>query len=196
MPTIGLINFRGTANECRLQLAFNSTEPIVALGANTCPPWPTVPDNFFFSYYSAKPALLQLLSYHSSHLLHMVVHLCAPDDVDMDPRTGRRRASCAPSTSTTTSAVTRRDFSGDQSSRVVRHFSGVATRVRGQREHGAFIETQLPYNANKQMIQLWADWYTLVIAKLIYHTHSDFSISAIHWQNIDSKTKRKPVECY
>jgi len=35
---------------------------------------------------------------------------------------------------------------------------------------------------------MWADWYTILTAKMVYHTHSDFSISAIHWQNIESKT--------
>lgn len=32
-----------------------------------------------------------------------------------------------------------------------------------------------------QTLQLWSDWYTLLRAKRVYHTHSDFSLSAIHW---------------
>jgi hypothetical protein len=35
-------------------------------------------------------------------------------------------------------------------------------------------------------LQMWADWYVLVTAEKVYHTRSDFSISAIHWMNIDS----------
>jgi hypothetical protein len=35
---------------------------------------------------------------------------------------------------------------------------------------------------------MWADWYTILTAEIVYHTHSDFSISAIHWQNIPSKS--------
>jgi len=35
-----------------------------------------------------------------------------------------------------------------------------------------------------QTLQMWADWYTILTAKAVYHTHSDFSLSAIHWQNI------------
>lgn len=35
----------------------------------------------------------------------------------------------------------------------------------------------------KQNVQMWADWYTILTAKTVYHTHSDFSISAIHWMN-------------
>ncbi|KAG7352164.1 hypothetical protein IV203_008212 [Nitzschia inconspicua] len=30
-------------------------------------------------------------------------------------------------------------------------------------------------------LQMWADWYTLVRAEQIYHTHSDFSLSAARW---------------
>jgi hypothetical protein len=35
----------------------------------------------------------------------------------------------------------------------------------------------------QQNVQMWADWYTILTAKTVYHTHSDFSISAIHWMN-------------
>jgi hypothetical protein len=35
---------------------------------------------------------------------------------------------------------------------------------------------------------MWSDWYTVIMAKYVIHTHSDFSLSAIHWMNIDSKT--------
>mmetsp|Transcript_60348 Transcript_60348/g.148079 ORF Transcript_60348/g.148079 Transcript_60348/m.148079 type:complete len:202 (-) Transcript_60348:195-800(-) len=41
----------------------------------------------------------------------------------------------------------------------------------------------------QQGMQMWSDWYTLLNSKLIYHTHSDFSISAARWnQNILSWT--------
>lgn len=35
----------------------------------------------------------------------------------------------------------------------------------------------------EQQRQMWADWYTLLTAKTVYHTHSDFSASAVHWMN-------------
>ena len=50
-----------------------------------------------------------------------------------------------------------------------------------------YMETQLPLDENQQHMQLWADWYTILTAKMVYHTHSDFSVSAIHWQTIPSK---------
>jgi hypothetical protein len=37
-----------------------------------------------------------------------------------------------------------------------------------------------------QTFQMWADWYVMLTADIVYHTHSDFSVSAIHWMNLDS----------
>jgi hypothetical protein len=42
---------------------------------------------------------------------------------------------------------------------------------------------RMPVVATSQNIQLWADWYTILTARTVYHTHSDFSVSAIHWMN-------------
>ena len=42
-------------------------------------------------------------------------------------------------------------------------------------------------------LQLFADWYTVLQAKRVYHTHSDFSQSAIHWNDIESYTIRGVV---
>jgi hypothetical protein len=48
-------------------------------------------------------------------------------------------------------------------------------------------KTNVEHDVNN--MQLWSDWYTVLMAKQVVHTHSDFSISAIHWMNIkDTKT--------
>lgn len=39
-----------------------------------------------------------------------------------------------------------------------------------------------------ESLKLWADWYTLLTAEKVYHTFSDFSLSAVHWQNTWSRT--------
>jgi hypothetical protein len=40
-------------------------------------------------------------------------------------------------------------------------------------------------------VQMWADWYTLLNAQRIYHTASDFSLSAARWnRRIESWTIR------
>jgi len=41
-------------------------------------------------------------------------------------------------------------------------------------------------NDDTNILQLWSDWYTILLAKRVIHTHSDFSISAIHWMNIQN----------
>lgn len=39
-----------------------------------------------------------------------------------------------------------------------------------------------------ESLQLWADWITLLYAQKVYHTHSDFSLSAVHWSGAWSRT--------
>lgn len=42
---------------------------------------------------------------------------------------------------------------------------------------------------NAEALQMWADWYTLLNANRVYHTHSDFSRSASRWnEGIESFT--------
>ena len=198
-----LLNFEGPPNECQLQQLFNSTEPIVGLSANTYPRWPKVPDNFFFSYYKAKPALLNMLSYHEQQPPPVVVHLREPDAVESDPRQGltdealRALGKMLPQAYLVTNRVEWYDLP------YFAHWQHPAWREvvhsaferswgsRGQHYkpvEGEFIEPVLKFDHERQNLQLWADWYTLVTAKKVIHTHSDFSLSAIHWQNIDSQT--------
>jgi hypothetical protein len=39
-----------------------------------------------------------------------------------------------------------------------------------------------------ESLKMWADWYTLLTAEKVYHTFSDFSLSAVHWQSTWSRT--------
>ena len=41
--------------------------------------------------------------------------------------------------------------------------------------------TTTPNDHAEEILQLWTDWWTLYQAKVIYHTHSDFSRSAARW---------------
>ena len=34
-----------------------------------------------------------------------------------------------------------------------------------------------------QPLQMWSDWYTIFHAQRVYHIHSHFSLSAVHWKN-------------
>lgn len=51
-----------------------------------------------------------------------------------------------------------------------------------------FGEPEIVKNKKQQTLQMWSDWYTMLTAEMVYHTHSDFSISAIHWQDLESKS--------
>ncbi|CAB9528494.1 expressed unknown protein [Seminavis robusta] len=41
-----------------------------------------------------------------------------------------------------------------------------------------------------QKLWMWSDWYTCYTAEAVYHTHSDFSASAIHWKDPSSQSSR------
>lgn len=42
---------------------------------------------------------------------------------------------------------------------------------------------QNPRGASSQNMKLWVDWYTILNARVVYHSSSDFSRSAIHWNS-------------
>lgn len=64
-----------------------------------------------------------------------------------------------------------------------------ATRVKwGDRKEsrkgfGQYPETK--EEKERQIRQMWCDWLTLLLAKKVVHTHSDFSLSAVHWMGSD-----------
>jgi hypothetical protein len=61
--------------------------------------------------------------------------------------------------------------------KVVRH-SAIDRVVWGSTTSSAVLS----YECQK-MFQVWSDWYTLLQAERVYHTHSDFSLSAVHWNH-------------
>ena len=69
---------------------------------------------------------------------------------------------------------------------IVAHSGAMMHKSWGLRQP-EFRTSHAAVDVNQQKMQLWADWYTLLTAKTVYHTDSAFSESAIRWQNIDSK---------
>ncbi len=209
--TIHLINFKSPPDECQLQAQLASNVPILFLEGNTYPRWPVVPDNFFFTYYKAKPELLQMLPYDPSHPPTTVVHLRQPDagfDTrdGLDNQTLQALGALLPANHSTYLVTNR-----------VEWYETVADRFHWDHAnwnevfHSALGESWGSRHPSPQMLnasksplkkwdrrrqrhvqrtlQMWADWYTILTAQAVYHTHSEFSISAIHWQNIvPSKT--------
>jgi len=191
-----LINYIGPPNECALQDNLASDIPILFMTGNTYPRWPTVPDNFFFKYYKAKPELLQALPYDPQSPPTTVVHLREPDSQSTDFRQGLDDASLTAlgnllPKGSNTFLVTNNVAYYERFEQccqwahpkwdTVVHSAldrqwGPNKRLRNSIKSKAKQKAQ-------QNIQMWSDWYTVLTAPTVYHTHSDFSVSAIHWSN-------------
>lgn len=209
LKRIRMITYENAPNECSLQSTLRSNVTIVHMRGNTYPRWPLIPDELFFAYYQPKPALLQILPYDWHHPPKIVVHLREPDgftDVrrGVDPDSLKALGELLKSNGNDTYLVTNRVEWYDYFERnynwrhpewnTVVHSAGEHSwGVRQQRDGGGGLSdgglsTPPPINRTMQDLQMWADWYTLLTAELVYHTHSDFSVSAIHWRNLDSRS--------
>ena len=63
------------------------------------------------------------------------------------------------------------------------HHSAIGRISWGRRRDNDILITDYSKSSSKEeeALQMWADWYTLLNAKRIYHTMSDFSRSASRW---------------
>ncbi|CAB9531212.1 expressed unknown protein [Seminavis robusta] len=229
--TIELLNYRSTPpNECTLRGLLESSARVLHLAANTYPRWPTVPKHInFFTFYQAKPILLEILPY--SQPPPIVIHLRKPDIDGGDRRKGVDEASIRalgehllsqqPTPFLVTNNVPWYDMVEQEPMKWSHPFWYVVSHSALRFTWGANfnknnddpngnnnnIRIYNPTNAKAvllqqkykqlrqqmgvdevEILQLWADWYTLLKAKSVYHTFSDFSLSAVHWQGTWSRT--------
>ncbi len=200
---IELYNYYSPPNECRLRDELASATKVLYMIGNTYPRWPSVPVNFFVQYYRPKAALIELLPWQDPP--HTVVHLRQADSA-LDPRKGLDPLSLQLLGETlpreTTFLVTNRvewyDYFAKEfgwihpSWQEVKHSAlGISWGQRDgvDKPPPPQLQLQQQYTPHQQALQMWCDWYTILMAKRVYHTHSDFSLSAIHWMNIaDAKT--------
>ena len=191
--SIDLLNFGPPPNECRLQKKLASDVSVYYISGNTYPRWSRVPPGLFEQHYKPTPRLLQMLPYQTPP--ETVVHLRAADNNDIDPRRGLDPASLQAlgqelprnKTFLVTNNVDWYKYFEDTFGWQHPHWEGVS--------HSALVDvwwgangTELVVPHNDSNLQLFSDWYTILGAQHVYHTHSDFSLSAIHWNDIDSKT--------
>jgi hypothetical protein len=195
--SLRLVNFERAPNECVLKDTLASDIPVLYLVSNTYPRWSEIPDNYFFTHYRAKPELLKALPYKESPAT--VVHLREPDG-KQDARKGLDNDSLEAlgkmlprNTYLVTNRVEWYDkfekeygWSHPEWNEVIHSASRIRWGVRGAETSKSLIAHVV--DRETQNLQMWCDWYTILTAKFVYHTHSDFSISAIHWQNLDSRT--------
>ena len=194
---IQLINYKSPPNECKLKRKLENPDlQVIYMKANTYPRWPTVPDRYFATLYQPTKALTDILPYDTPPTT--VVHLRQPDKSEANsPRKGLDDASLQAlgellpkNTFLVTNKVTwfehfENKYGWSHSPWYkVQHSAG-----RGANREWGELEGEDP-NKKKydehtlQNLQMFSDWYTIASAKTVYHTHSDFSISAIHWMNI------------
>ena len=202
---VSLINFVGAADECELQNTMSDTSrKVVYVVANTYPRWPTVPNYYFLYYYQPTATLLDALPYTIQPTT--VVHLRQPDDYSdirdgLDTDSLNALGKLLPPNESTFLVTNNVDFYerftkccqwSHPQWNVVQHsaldYSWGAGSQNNNFETSSNDTDQkrdraLQQQKEKQNVQMWVDWYTLLMADDVYHTHSDFSISTIHWMN-------------
>ena len=184
--SLELLNFFRAPNECKLVDILNSSIPVLYFTGNTYPRWPAVPKNFFFKYYRPTQALLSTLPW-GTEPPHTVVHLRKGDDKNderkgLDDETLDALGEMLPSD---TFLIT------NEVQWFKRFEKKYSWRNSGWQtvHHSATIADSIEVDVIRNTLQLWSDWYTVLNAKRVLHTHSDFSISAIHWMDIkDTKS--------
>jgi hypothetical protein len=197
---ISIVNSQPPPNECKLKEKLSSNEPILHHTGNTYPRWPKVPDDFFHRFYKPRKALLDTLPWKEPP--RVVVHLREPDWTrdqrkGLDNLTLHTLGRDLPNhTFLVTNRVAWYDFfeqygwSHPPWTKVTH--SATKTKDWGSAENATTsvpkTKEEKEQEKSQQTIRMWSDWYTVLVAGKVYHTHSDFSLSAIHWNNVWSRT--------
>lgn len=189
--TIWLLNFsKHPVNECDLKSRLeDSSEPVMYFIANTYPRWPPTTTTLFQfrfeDYYQPKSNLLKAIPW--SQAPSTVVHLRQADTQNGDFRVGMDNETMAalgallPHNNTYLVSNQVDLFAYFEANFGWSHPPWTGIR------HSAIAKVQwnskqlVPTSYSEQMLALWVDWWTLYQADSIYHTHSDFSSSAVRW---------------
>jgi hypothetical protein len=210
--TIVQNNFDESAiqSECAMKEMLRSSERILYYKGNTYPRWPSRSQgneaNYFDSIFRPTPALRSILPWPSIfHPPPVVVHLRQGDN-ELDNRDGLDHTSLTllaqqdewmnqlnikvdlshPSIFLVTNRVEFYDrfpnWTHPNWSLVHHSALGRISWGSGRSAHSD-SNNNLQKNREDGLLQMWADWYTLLHAKAIIHTHSDFSLSAARWNS-------------
>uniref|UniRef100_A0A7S1YT38 Uncharacterized protein n=1 Tax=Trieres chinensis TaxID=1514140 RepID=A0A7S1YT38_TRICV len=183
-PEVRLWNYESSGvSECELHDRLGSNESVLEFNGNTYPKWRKVPPDFFDQYYEATDDLLSKIP-ESVGLPDVVVHLRKGDN-NGDHRKGLDVKSLEalgntlpPSSHLVTNNVQWYEYFGEKFGWSNYGWHEVVHSIK--RNHHSD-------DRKNQILELWVDWYSILRAKEVYHTASDFSQSAIHWMNINSK---------
>jgi hypothetical protein len=194
-------------DECAIQKRLsNRDEKVVFIMGNAYPRWCNVPDNYFYRFYQPKQEILKLLPYNVKKPPITVVHLRLEDGV-MDKRKGLDNESLkalgelllkSPSSQDPPFLVTNNvlwfvffeHYYGWMHPKYEQVVYSVRVKSWGGIRHHPTKPEDLTPNQKKQYLQLWSDWFTILTAKQVYHTHSDFSTSAVLWMGTSLVAKK------
>lgn len=162
---------------------------------NTYPGWRSdIPLNFFHQYYRPKSALINVLPYDHTNPPKVVVHLRSPDGNEdnyrgLDEESLQHLGQFIPGNGTY--LVTNRPdwyrrfhnccgWSYDKQwiDKPIHHGGmNITWFANGTK----ILRKKNSASAGNQNLKLWSDWYTMLNADKLYHSPSDFSRSACHW---------------
>ncbi|KAL7566133.1 hypothetical protein ACA910_003902 [Epithemia clementina (nom. ined.)] len=193
----------GRVDECKMRgILANRENTVVGYTGNTYPGWRSeIPSNFFHQYYRPKSDLIQFLPYHldynnimnNNNAPKVVVHLRSPDgnsdqDRGLDEESLKALGRLLPGNGTYL-VTNRPDFyrrfheccgwSYDTSwiDKPIHH-GGIGLAWNPD---GSVVRKKNKNTEKDQNLKLWSDWYIMLNAEKVYHSPSDFSRSAIHW---------------
>jgi hypothetical protein len=190
-----LFNYGVVPNECALRDLLASPTVVLFYCGNTYPRWPAVADKFFTKLYRPRQQLLDAMPWTIPP--ETVVHLRAPDPIGdrrqgLDDMTLRILGESLPhETFLVTNLVDWYDlfekkygWAHPEWEEISHSAVAITWGSRNVTNHsnrknlsGLSIEDQ-------KSLSMFCDWYTISQAKRVVHTHSDFSLSAIHFMNI------------
>ena len=204
--TVTINNYQSPPSDCWIRKRLSSLheeDKILYYVGNTYPKWPLPPPSVTFDrFYEPTTALLDALPY--TEFPATVVHLRLEDGI-LDARPGLEDTTLntlgrvLPSNSSTflvTNNVGWYNFFGEQYGWSHPPWTSVQHSALGQIQWGAqtqqqWRQQQLDANSHNftsilpsQILQMWSDWYTILKARQVYHTLSDFSLSAIRWNHV------------
>ncbi len=191
-----LFNYGILPDECALRDLLASPAQLLFYIGNTYPRWPIVPERYFETLYKPRPELISILPWKTPP--QTVVHLREPDPTadhrdGLDDTTLQVLGKTLPrDTFLVTNRVEWYDmfeskygWSHPEWNLVIHSANainwGSRTNTTRINESESFKRLSLE---DQQTLQMFCDWYTISQGSHVLHTHSDFSLSAIHFMNI------------
>ena len=204
--TVTLNNYQSPPSDCLLKQLLGSRKEednILYYVGNTYPKWPIFPNSTTFDqFYRPTKALIDSLPFR--RYPKIVVHLRLEDGI-LDVRPGldnitlHTLGSQFPSNGSTylvTNNVAwyhffRKNYgwahppwnSVQHSALGAIQWGAQTTKQRQQRKEALVDLHSFSSNQPSQTLQMWSDWYTILKAEEVYHTLSEFSLSAIRWSH-------------